>query len=104
MAVLLAGSIFVTYYCHAIVKTGVIFTHLFYIPIIMASIWWRKKGIVVAALLACVLIMSHLLFFSDFPILDDLVRAVMFLVIGTVVALLTEGIEKAEIIYRRQVG
>ena len=79
-----------------------VFTHLFYIPIIMASIWWRKRGIIVPLVLSVLLIGSHLLFISDFPYLNDVIRAVMFLVIGLVVALLSEGVERAEIMYGQQ--
>jgi len=45
MIVLLAISIFLTYYFHFVLGEGVIFTHIFYFPIILAAIWWRKKDL-----------------------------------------------------------
>jgi len=102
MAVLLAACLGATYYSHAVLHTEVIFTHLFYVPIIMASIWWRKRGIIVPLFLSAVLIGSHLVFIPVFPYLGDVIRATMFLVIGLVVALLTEGVERVEVIYGQQ--
>lgn len=91
MACLVVACAFLTYYYHAVMASGVIFTHLFYIPVVLAGIWWRKKGIVVSVLLGLVLIVSHLLFMRGSALTDDVIRAVMFVVVSSVVALLAEG-------------
>jgi uncharacterized membrane protein len=96
MAALLMGVIALTTYGHGMVGTNVIFTHLFYIPIVLAGLWWQRKGIWIALVLAVYLLVSHLLFLKGVPIYDDLIRAAMFLVIGVVVAFLSEGINKAD--------
>jgi len=95
MAVLLAGACFITYYCHVVLKTSIIFTHLFYIPIVLASIWWKRKGLLVAVLLAGLLILSINFLKSDAGGIDEYLRASMFVVIGSVVALLSEQTAKA---------
>jgi len=59
VAILLAGSCFLTYYFHEILETGTFFTHLFYVPIIVASVWWKRKALAVAIFLALFLIFSH---------------------------------------------
>ncbi len=100
MTALLIGSFLLTYYYHAVAGSNVIFTHLFYIPVVLAGIWWKRKGILLAAVLGVFLLLSHLVFLGGTPLSDDMVRAVMFLVIGTVVAFLSEGITSAEEIYR----
>lgn len=100
MTALLVGSFLLTYYYHAEVGSNVIFTHLFYIPVVLAGIWWKRKGILLAAVLGIFLILSHLVFLGGIPLTDDFVRAAMFVVIGTVVAFLSEGITSAEEIYR----
>ncbi len=61
MAILLGIACFLTYYFHVVVGTGTVFTHLFYIPIILASLWWKRKGLFVAVFLAAVLMLSHVL-------------------------------------------
>jgi len=43
IVILLGISCFLTYYFHIVLKTAVIFTHFFYIPIILACIWWERK-------------------------------------------------------------
>jgi len=100
MACLMVACGFLTYYYHAVMASGVIFTHLFYIPIVLAGIWWRKKGIAVSVLLGLILIGSHLIFMKGVPLTDDLIRAIMFVVVSSVVALLAEGFSKIEVLYR----
>jgi Histidine kinase N terminal. len=100
MGILLLGACILTYYYHATIGTGVIFTHLFYIPIILASIWWGKKGIFVAIFLGALILISHALFLKGVPFVDDIIRALMFAVIGGVVGWLMDGIKKIEDLYK----
>jgi hypothetical protein len=65
-------------------------THLFYVPIILASLWWPRKGIFVAVFLALQLLVSHLIIPIGTPVLGDIARALMFILVGTVVATLSE--------------
>jgi hypothetical protein len=89
-----------TYFSHAVMRSGIIFTHLFYIPIVLASIWFRSKGILVAIFLAMLLLLSHFIFLTQVPLLDNIIRALMFIFVATVVAKLTEGLVKAGSIFR----
>lgn len=97
MAFLLGICCFLTIYFHAEVKIGTVFTHFFYIPIILAALWWRRKGLVVAIFLAALLILSHLSFPREYvhPY-NDYFRALMFIGIFFVVATLSEWIAKAQ--------
>lgn len=92
LAILLLATGLLTYYSHAILANDVIFTHLFYIPIVLACIWWEGKGIYVALALGFYLIVSHLIFLKDMPLIDDIIRAIMFLVVSTVLATLVRGL------------
>jgi hypothetical protein len=92
MAALLITAGLLTYYYQAVMVKDVIFTHLFYIPIILACIWWKRRGIYVALALGFYLIISHLVYMKEVPLTNDIIRAVMFLVISTVVAVLAEGL------------
>ena len=104
MACLLVACGFLTYYYHSVMASGVIFTHLFYIPIVLASIWWRKQGIIVSVILAVILIVSHLVFMKGIPLTDDIIRAVMFIVVSTVIAMLAEGLTRVEVLYKSSAG
>jgi hypothetical protein len=104
MACLLIACGFLTYYYHNVMASGVIFTHLFYIPIVLAGIWWRKQGIFVSVILGLILIVSHLMFMKGVALTDDIIRAVMFVVVSTVVALLAEGLTRVEVLYKTPAG
>lgn len=103
MACLLIACGFLTYYYHTIMASGVIFTHLFYIPIVLAAIWWRKRGVFVALILGAVLVVSHMLFMKGVPLTDDVIRAMMFIIVSSVVAMLAEGLTRVEVLYRSPV-
>jgi hypothetical protein len=100
MTIFLLVACVLTYYYHAILGTGIIFTHLFYIPIILASIWWGKKGIFAAIFLGVLILTSHALFLKALPFVDDIIRAIMFVLIGGVIGWLMEGIKKVEEMYQ----
>lgn len=90
MGFLLIFCLLATYYFQFILKIEIIFTHIFYVPIILAGLWWSRKGIVVAVFLALLLLISHVLSPLDTPLDADLTRALMFVIVGTVVAILNE--------------
>lgn len=86
-----------TYYFHFILKTGVIFTHFFYVPIVLATVWWKYRGLVIPASLALILILSHYVAGGgNVSLNEDYIRAFMFMFIGTVVAYLSERVTKTE--------
>ncbi len=92
MALLLIFSCGLTYHFHAKFNLGVVFTHFFYVPIILACIWWRRWGAAIAVFLAAVLIASHYVF-RPYPTgINDYFRAGMLIAIGIVVAVLSERI------------
>jgi PAS domain S-box-containing protein len=96
VAILLTSACFSTYYFHRVLGIGAFFTHFFYIPIILSSLWWKRKGLIVAMFLAGFLIFSHILFRTDAMTLNDYARAFMFIVIALVIAILSEQIVKVE--------
>ena len=92
MAIFLAVCCFLLYYFHAVLDLDAVFSHFFYAPIILASLWWKRKGLAVALFLALLMIFSHHFFRDDVVAANDYFRALMFVVIGFVVALLSERI------------
>ncbi|MCK4353315.1 PAS domain S-box protein [candidate division WOR-3 bacterium] len=95
IALLLGICCFLTYYFRVVLGTGIIFTHFFYIPIILASLWWKRKGLVVAIFLALLLTLSHIFLREVGVTANDYLRAGMLIVIGFVVAMLSERIARA---------
>ena len=96
MGFLLITCILLTYYFHFILKTEIIFTHLFYLPIILASLWWGRKGIIIAVCLAVMLLFLDLIDPINAPIYLDLIRGLMFIVISITTSTLSEKRDQLE--------
>ncbi len=94
LMVLLATSVFLTYYFHTVLMLGTVFSHFFYIPIILTALWWERKSIPVALFLGGLVVVSSLFYRPDILTLNDYGRALMFIVIAFVVASLSEQIKK----------
>lgn len=86
----------VTYYAHCVLKTHIIFTHLFYIPIIIAVIWWRKKGILVSVAAAMILIFFNIFVEKRFNCFSDYVRSIMFIVVAVTANYFTQQLVKLQ--------
>lgn len=72
---------------------GRVFSHVYYIPIVLSALWWKRRGLWVVIFLAIVLILSHFFIREFVETYYDFVRVFMFLFIGLVVTFLSEGIE-----------
>lgn len=101
MAALMASAGLLTYYFHVKLQSDAVFTHFFYIPIIISSLWWKRNGFIVALFLGALLIGSHFLFREHASPLNNYFRILMFIIVGFVVVRLNEKIGKAEEELRR---
>jgi len=73
----------IIYYFHHVIKTDIVFTHLFYIPIVLSAIWWKRTALFIALLLGLTLLISQL-FNGKGISLADLVRTLMFVFVAIV--------------------
>lgn len=95
LLLIIAGLL--TYYFHIVIGEGVIFTHFFYFPIILAALWWQKKGLIVPISLSVMLLGSYFLSPNlSYPIYEDVYRSIIFISIGIVVAILSDVINKKD--------
>lgn len=78
MAIAMASSVAV--YVNILNNTSVVYTHLFYVPILLAGIWYRKIAVLVAVCLAIlhVAINSSTGSFT----VDPIIRGIFFVVVG----------------------
>ncbi|MCD4739047.1 MAG: PAS domain S-box protein, partial [Anaerolineae bacterium] len=90
LGVLLALCALVMYYFHFVLAAEIVFTHLFYVPIILAGLWWSRKGTLVAVFLAMLLLISHIFSPLETSTGADIARATMFVVVGATVCTLNE--------------
>lgn len=102
MAGLLIAAFALTCYFLIVVKTEIIYTHLFYIPIILAAMWWGRTGVLVAVFLAIqLLVIRFLVDKSPNAILHDSIRALMFISIGLLINMLNNRIRKSKDLLER---
>lgn len=86
---------FLIFYSHIVIKTDRVFTHFFYIPIILSIIYWKRKGLILSFALIGVLFSSY--FFDDYSLIQyDILRAVNVIAVSLLVLTLIERIEKSE--------
>ena len=72
------------FYAEFVVHTAIIYTHFFYIPILLAGVWFHKRAVYVALGLAAVHILVTL--FSSLPLtLNEGARAAIFVAVAYVV-------------------
>ncbi|MHC1604959.1 MAG: PAS domain S-box protein, partial [Candidatus Methanofastidiosia archaeon] len=91
MTILLCICCFLAYYVHLFLGIEIIYSHFFYVPIILASLWWKRKGLVVAIFLAFLIISTHFLRYGlDIYYINDVIRASFFIVIAYVIGLISE--------------
>lgn len=96
MSSFLVISIFLMYYFIFILRTIAVFSHFFYIPIILGSIWWGKKGLITPVFLGVLIILFSVITELNVSLIDNILRALFFIIIGIVVASLSEFISKSE--------
>lgn len=92
----LSISCFLIYYFYYIFKTDVVFSHFFYIPIILTCSWWKKKGLVVPIFLAGLLLFLPFSFELNLYIIQNSLRSLMLIIVGIVVDVLSEHISKSK--------
>ena len=85
----------VTCYSHFILHSGIIFSHFYYVPIVLAAFWWGRRAIWVALFLGACLVTSNVLAGLGTPV-PDLLRVGMFIAVGLVVGILREQILNTE--------
>ncbi len=86
----IVASIIITLFVNVYLGIDTTYTHFYYIPIILAGIWYNRKAIYIAFLLA----ISHVsigYLLTGHLVQDTIVRAIMFIIVAIVVAMLSES-------------
>lgn len=96
MIILLALACILTYYFHFILRSGIVFSQFYYIPVIISAFWWKRKGIWVAFFLATILIFSEFISPVD-PLILQLYRVMILISVSVITIFISERIEKSQI-------
>ncbi len=96
-AVLLIIISSLLYFDHLKLKTHY-FSHFLYIPIILSSFWWRKKGLIVTSFIAVAYLFIHYFtgnIITKDAIIEDCTRVSMFFIISLITIWLSTRIEES---------
>ncbi|HRT60867.1 MAG TPA: hypothetical protein P5551_00720 [Syntrophales bacterium] len=100
MALILFVAGMTILFYHVFLKANIQHTHLFFIPIALAALWWQKKGVAIAVGLGAFLVSSNYAFLAGASWKRDLVTAIMFVLIAFIIGALTEAIGKIQTAYK----
>ncbi|MBN1829740.1 MAG: PAS domain S-box protein [Deltaproteobacteria bacterium] len=95
VAVLAAVSISLLVYFHVRGMEGTSVAHFFDVPVVLAALWWKRKGIIVPAFLSVGMIMSSLIFHPE-DLAGNVIGAAMIMLVGAAVAVLSEKWSRTE--------
>ena len=96
LALTVSVSIIISYYVSFMFKKEIIYTHFFYIPIILAGIWCYKRAIYIAILLGGAHILMTIAFLGVSALASSALRALFFMLVAYVVGELSERSARKE--------
>ncbi len=86
---LTAASLLLEFFVHWHLGITTVYSHFFYIPVVLAAVWYGKRGTLVAVLLAAALLSGTLL--NTGRIDDDtIIRSLMFMIVGLVIGAVSD--------------
>ena len=94
--ILIIFSCFLTFYSH-LLGLEIPLTSFFYIPIVMAAIWWKRKGLLVTVFMVVLLLYIGFNSSTQIDYIYILFRSVIFVIVGIITVILSERIEKSQV-------
>jgi PAS domain S-box-containing protein len=95
-ALSLGLCIFAAYYFLVVLKTAIIYTHLFYIPIVIACAWWGRKGILLASIIVTSLLITNFYLATNISLIDNLARSTILLSVSILTSAIFVSKKKTE--------
>jgi len=91
----MAACVAAALYFGLILGTSVVYTHFFYVPIILGGLWFKRKAVLIAVLLGAVHVLS--MSFSEVGAqVEDVTRACLMVVVALVLGVVREHQTRAE--------
>jgi len=82
-------------YSRIVLQTTIVCTHLAYVPIVLAGMWWGKKAVWVAASIGVFILCARPFVMVPEPFKADLLRSFFFVVVALCVGTISEKAEAA---------
>lgn len=92
---LTAASLILELVVHWHLGITAVYSHFFYIPVVLAAVWYGKRGTVVAVLLAAALL-SGTVFLTGGIDDDAIIRAMMFVIVGLVIGAVSDYMRREQ--------
>ncbi|MBM4036234.1 MAG: PAS domain S-box protein [Planctomycetes bacterium] len=92
VALYAGGSVYV----NLVYAADAVYTHFAYIPVVLACLWWGRRGVAVAVALGVLILSFHPLGIAASSAWRDAARAVFTVVVGICVAALSEKVAKGQ--------
>ena len=82
-------------HCRLVLQTAMVSTHLAYVPVALAGLWFGRRAMWVAILLGSFVVLAGLLARAGESVLADLLRASSFLVVAAIVGTISDRVARA---------
>ncbi len=97
MGLLVSFCFVLSYYFHCAYEVELTFVHFFYVPIIVASVWWGKRGVWVAALCGLgLMLLRVVVLHAARGLFFDVASSLLFWIVAMVVGALRDAQEEAQ--------
>jgi HEAT repeat protein len=95
LAALVIVSLFLEVIVHWYLGIEVVYSHFFYIPIVLGAVWYGKRGVVVALILGTALLAGTYLTTGAIH-MDSVLRALMFVAVGLIIGTVADFMKKEQ--------
>jgi histidine kinase len=96
IAILVVAYVLLGCYFHAVLHTDIVYTHLAYVPIVLASMWWGRKGLYIASLMSALILLPRILGMESGPLWSDLSRIAFFFVVAACIGVLSSAVHASQ--------
>ncbi|MGB2727474.1 MAG: PAS domain S-box protein [Halobacteriota archaeon] len=94
------ACVILTFYVSFFVKQAIVYSHFFYIPILLAGVWYHRKAVYVALFLGSLHILATYFFLGHSFILTTFERMIFFVAVAYVVGVISEKEAKVRDAYQ----
>ncbi|MCE5298337.1 MAG: HEAT repeat domain-containing protein [Methanoregulaceae archaeon] len=95
LVILIAVSLFLEIFVHWYLGISVVYSHFFYIPVVLAAVWYGKRSVIVALILGIAQLAGTCYSVGALD-MGSLARALMFVVIALVIGAISDHMKKEQ--------
>lgn len=95
LLVLVAISVALEVIVHRIMGIGVVYSHFFYVPVVLGAVWYGKRAVVIGLFLAAIYL-GDFLILNGFVTIEVMVRSLMFVAVALLIGLVMDTIRREQ--------